>query len=70
MLLPLIESGELKYGEEISIIQGRMHHAKRETSENYLKLFKMHSEKLIAQDAYEKYLFGFTTYNDLAVRND
>ena len=70
LLLPLVESGELRYGEEISFIQDRMHHAKRETTENYLKLFKMHSDKLMAQEAYESYLFGFSAYDDLKVSDE
>jgi integrase len=68
-LIPHIKKGELKHGEEISFIQARMHHVKRETTENYLKLFRMHSDKLLAQEAYEDFLFGFTVYDDLKVRD-
>ena len=70
LLLPLIQSGELKHGEEISFIQSRMHHAKRETTENYLKLFKMHFDKLMTQELYESYLLGFSSYDDLKVRDE
>ncbi|MCY1304281.1 hypothetical protein D9M70_540280 [compost metagenome] len=44
-----------------------MHHKNRETTEQYLKLFRMHSKKLEAQEAYEKYLFGLSRYEDLKV---
>jgi integrase len=57
-LMPLIESGHLNLGEEISLIQKRMHHMRRETTENYLKLFNMRFERLEAQEKYEDYLFG------------
>lgn len=62
---PLIASGELPPGEDISFIQGRMHHRDRKVTEHYLKLFTMHSEKLRAQEIYEGYLFGFSRYDDL-----
>lgn len=64
-LLPLLERGHLQIGEEISFIQNRLHHADRETTENYLKLFSMHSEKLAVQERYESHLFKFTGYGDL-----
>lgn len=64
-LLPLLASGEIQPGEEISIIQRRMHHRHRETTEQYLKLFNMHSRKLEAQEVYEDYIFGFSGYEDL-----
>ncbi|PPV33825.1 site-specific integrase [Ectopseudomonas oleovorans] len=66
-LLPLLASGEIQPGEEITMIQRRMHHKHRETTEQYLKLFRMHSQKLEAQEVYEKYLFGFSSYQDLKV---
>ncbi|WP_144962050.1 site-specific integrase [Pseudomonas oryzihabitans] len=66
-LQPLIASGTMRYGEEISFIQARMHHRCRETTERYLKLFVMHSDKLLAQEAYEEYLLGFEKYSDLSV---
>ncbi|WP_339664676.1 site-specific integrase [uncultured Pseudomonas sp.] len=64
-LVPLLQAGNLQYGEEISIIQHRLHHADRETTENYLKLFMMYSEKLVAQERYEDWLIGFGGYSDL-----
>lgn len=64
-LLPLIHSGHLKIGEEISIIQRRMHHNQRETTEKYLKLYANISEKLKAQELYESELFSF---NDVDVK--
>lgn len=64
-LLPLLESGHLRSGEEISFIQNRLHHKRRETTENYLKLFKMHSDRLAAQELYEDKLFCFGSYEDL-----
>lgn len=60
-----MKQGSLQPGEEISFIQMRLHHADRETTENYLKLFSMHSEKLAAQESYEKQLFKFAGYTDL-----
>lgn len=64
-LLPLLASGQILPGEEITFIQHRMHHKRRETTENYLKLFKMHSQKLMAQEMYEGQLFKFQGYDDL-----
>lgn len=71
-LQPLIASGHIRPGEEISYIQHRLHHKNRETTENYLKLFKMHSEKLAAQELYEERLFYFGSYDDLKLeaKND
>lgn len=69
-LQPLVESGRYNSGDLISFIQSRMHHERREVTENYLKLFKMHSNKLAAQEAYEDHLFGFSSYEDLTLRDD
>lgn len=52
-LQPLIESGHIKIGEEISFIQKRLHHKNRETTENYLKLFNDINERQHAQNLYE-----------------
>lgn len=68
-LVPLLKAGNLQYGEEISIIQHRLHHADRETTENYLKLFLMYSEKLVAQERYEDWLIGFGEYSDLKLED-
>lgn len=69
-LLPLIKQGLLQPGEEISIIQNRLHHSDRETTENYLKLFSMHSETLMAQEAWEGVLFAFQNYADLILGDE
>ncbi|HHM5020683.1 site-specific integrase [Pseudomonas aeruginosa] len=66
-LLPLLKKGRLQYGEEISIIQHRLHHKNRETTENYLKLFLMYSEKMVAQERYEDWLISFGSYSDLSL---
>jgi len=68
-LVPLLKDGKLQYGEEISIIQHRLHHNDRETTENYLKLFLMYSEKMVAQERYEGWLVGFGSYNDLTLED-
>ncbi|WP_449431026.1 site-specific integrase [Pseudomonas putida] len=57
-LQPLLAAGVIQPGEEISIIQERMHHRHRETTENYLKLFQMHSDRLRLQELYESKLMG------------
>lgn len=54
----LVQEGTLKPGEDIDFIQKRMHHESRETTENYLKLFKMTHEKVIAQEIWEGKLFN------------
>lgn len=67
LLLPRIQDGTLQPGDEVSIIQSRMHHERRETTENYLKLFSMIPEKIRAQESYENVLFMFSSYSDLIV---
>ena len=57
-LQPLVKEGVLSPGEDIDFIQKRMHHESRATTENYLKLFKMTHEKVIAQEAWESKLFN------------
>ena len=57
-LQPLVKDGAMKPGEDIDFIQKRMHHESRETTENYLKLFKMTQEKVIAQEIWEGKLFN------------
>lgn len=64
-LSPLLESGHMRPGEEISFIQHRLHHKSRETTEHYLKLFKMHSDRFAAQELYEEKMFQFGNYDDL-----
>ena len=67
LLKPALLSGKLQYGEEISIIQHRLHHSDRSITEHYLKLFKMESEKLETQEMYETWLFSFGSYQDLTL---
>ncbi|KMM87128.1 integrase [Pseudomonas lundensis] len=57
-LQPLVQEGVLRPGEDIDFIQKRMHHESRETTENYLKLFRMTHEKVIAQEVWEERLFN------------
>lgn len=52
-LEPKLEAGQLTSSEAISIIQGRLHHKKRETTENYLKLFRNIDKRLENQELYE-----------------
>lgn len=54
----LVREGTLKPGEDIDFIQKRMHHESRGTTENYLKLFNMTHEKIIAQEIWEGKLFN------------
>lgn len=56
-LQPALDQGILKLGDEISMVQKRMAHNHRETTENYLKLFKMSNERQEAQERYEERLF-------------
>ena len=67
LLIPGLESCRLLPGDEIAIIQERLHHERRETTENYLKLFKMIPEKMRAQEDYEDSLFKMSSYRDLVV---
>lgn len=57
-LRPLVASGRMKNGEDIHLIQKRLHHSYRETTEDYLKLFTTVDERLVAQEVYEYTLFG------------
>jgi integrase len=67
LLVPSLENRRLLPGDEISIIQERLHHERRETTENYLKLFKMIPEKMRAQEGYEDSLFKMSSYRDLVL---
>lgn len=69
LLVPRLKDGSLQPGDEIAIIQSRLHHERRETTENYLKLFTMIPEKLRAQEAYEDALFKFSSYSDMILSN-
>ncbi|PNV99395.1 site-specific integrase [Pseudomonas protegens] len=57
-LQPLVDSGRLGSSDQISIIQIRLSHSYRETTEHYLKLFKMFNENLAAQEGWEDWLMG------------
>lgn len=63
----LVEKGQMQPGEVIDFIQRRMHHKHRETTENYLKLFRMSHEKVMAQEIWESKLFGNGSYSVLKV---
>ena len=65
LLVPRLKDGSLQPGDEIAIIQSRLHHERRETTENYLKLFTMIPEKVRAQESYEGALFKFSSYSDM-----
>lgn len=55
----LVRDGFMRPGEDIDFIQSRMHHESRETTESYLKLFKMAHEKTMAQEIWEGKLFNY-----------
>jgi len=57
-LMPLVEKGIIKDSEVISRVQARMHHSKRETTENYLKLFLNINDRIKIQEMYENQLFA------------
>lgn len=52
-----LKPGQIRPGEEIRIIQTRLHHKDREITEHYLKLFTNFNEQLSAQEGYEGYIF-------------
>lgn len=57
----------MQHGEVIGFIQKRLHHESRETTEGYLKLFKMAQGKVIAQEIWENKLFNNSDYGILIV---
>lgn len=63
-LQPAIQSGHLKPGDDISIIQRRMAHKYRETTENYLKLFRMLDENMEAQEDWECWITSGLSADD------
>lgn len=63
----LVKDGLMRLGEDIDFIQKRMHHESRETTESYLKLFRVSHEKVIAQEVWENILFN-GAYSVLEVR--
>ncbi|MDF3164531.1 site-specific integrase [Pseudomonas proteolytica] len=61
----LVDKGVMQQGEVIDFVQGRMHHESRETTENYLKLFRTTQEKVVAQELWENKLFNNSGYSAL-----
>lgn len=61
----LVQKGLMQPNEVIGFIQKRMHHESRETTENYLKLFKMTHHKILAQEVWEQKLFRNSGYDTL-----
>jgi len=57
-LLPFVNDGRISLTEQISMVQHRLHHQSRDTTENYLKLFNNVNEKMDAQEMFEQELFG------------
>ncbi|MEX1668332.1 hypothetical protein AB4876_05370 [Zhongshania guokunii] len=53
-----IDSGTLSESEALSFIQNRLSHKSRETTENYLKLFKNIDVQFMAQELFEDILFS------------
>lgn len=53
-LQPLIVKGYATDGDIISLVQKRLHHSDRKTTEHYLKLFDSVSDRLVAQKIYEE----------------
>ena len=54
LLQPLVAKGCATDGDIISLVQKRLHHADRKTTEHYLKLFDCVSDRLTAQQIYEE----------------
>ncbi|PML77554.1 tyrosine-type recombinase/integrase [Enterovibrio norvegicus] len=52
-----ITSGELDYATVIGVIQNRLSHSQRETTENYLKLFRNVNIRHESQGLFEDYIF-------------
>lgn len=57
-LQPLSAKGVLTDGDIISMVQKRLHHSDRRTTEHYLKLFDSVDERLKAQSVYEERVFN------------
>jgi integrase len=56
-LQPLFAKGLVLESDIISMVQKRLHHTSRETTEHYLKLFDSIDDRLIAQQFYEERVF-------------
>ena len=63
-LTPLVDSGQLGVSDAIVLIQRRLGHKLRETTEHYLQLFKMTNLRLEAQERYEERLFDSVHINE------
>lgn len=57
-LRAVIEAGIIQPGDDIDFIRERMHHSNRETTEQYLNLFRMLPARVVVQEFYESKLFG------------
>ena len=53
-----VNDGRITVTDQITLVQGRLHHAHRETTENYLKLFSCIEDRLQAQELFEEHAFG------------
>lgn len=53
-----VDNKTISYGTAIKVIQARLHHENRETTENYLKLFENMDVRLQAQEVFEDFLLG------------
>lgn len=62
-LLPLVAKGVLKLGDEIGLVQRRLHHSDRSITEHYLKLFMNIDDRIDAQGKYEDHLFDLYERN-------
>lgn len=62
-LQPLFSKGLVTEGDIISMVQKRLHHSDRTTTEHYLKLFDSTDDRLLAQQAYEERLFDLFERN-------
>lgn len=56
-LQPLVTKGLARDGDIISMVQKRLHHSDRSTTEHYLKLFDGIDDRLAAQQKYEERVF-------------
>ncbi|MGI2014547.1 site-specific integrase [Shewanella oncorhynchi] len=56
-LQPLCAKGHITDGDIISLVQKRLHHSDRATTEHYLKLFDSIDERLVAQTIFEERVF-------------
>lgn len=57
-LQPLVDSGKMKFSDQLGIVKERLHHESVTTTENYLNLFSSLNERLAAQEGWENQIFG------------